>query len=327
MADAGRSRTSRAIGRVVSPGWRLLIAGLCLGSAPLAQAQAFVAIAPGVHAMVADLGDITPENQGIVGNAGFIVGTRGVLVVDAGVSYRFGERMAATIAATTAVPVQMVVLTDPIQEFHFGSAAFQDRGVPVLAHRDAAALIAERCETCLKRLKATLGDAAMAGSRVVVPDRLIDASTTVDLGDRVVDLLSFGRGAAPGNVAVFDRRSGVLFAGGLVSLGRIPRLRDGDLPQWLAALARIDELHARVLVPGHGPIGDPSQAQQTRDYLIALDDRVHALLAQGMGLAATLDAAGLPAFEAWALYPAWHRENVQELYLRLERAELQRKPA
>ncbi|MEO8936450.1 MAG: MBL fold metallo-hydrolase [Burkholderiaceae bacterium] len=276
--------------------------------------------------MVADLGDVTPANGGVVGNAGFIVGTKGVLVVDAGVSYRFGRQMLATIAATTTVAPQLVVLTDPIQEFHFGSAAFQDRGVPVLAHRDAAALIAERCETCLKRLKATLGDDAMAGSRVVVPDVLIDGSTSVDLGDRVVDLLSYGRGSAPGNVAVFDHRTGVLFTGSLVSIGRIPRLRDGDLNGWLDALQRIDALGATTIVPGHGPVVTPREALQTRDYLIALDRQVRALFAQGAGLAATLDAAQLPAFSAWSLYPTMHRENVQDLYLRIERTDLQREP-
>jgi glyoxylase-like metal-dependent hydrolase (beta-lactamase superfamily II) len=305
---------------------QLVLLGILSCSSPTLPAQTFSTIAPGVHALVADLGDVSVANHGVVGNVGFIVGDRGVLVIDAGVSYRFGAQMMATIAATTSVPLQMVVLTDPIQEFHFGSAAFQDRGVPVLAHRDAAALIAERCAICLKRLRATLGDDAMSGSRVVVPDRLIDATTTIDLGNRIVDVLYFGRGSAPGNLAVFDHRTGVLFTGGLVSIGRIPRLRDGDLDGWIDALNKLAAHGATLIVPGHGPVGPPATAGQTRDYLLALEQTVERLFAKGASLEATLDAADLTTFSDWSLYPTLHRENVQELYLRFERADLRREP-
>ena len=37
----------------------------------------------------------------------------------------------------------------PRQDVVFGAAAFQARGIPVLMHRDAAALMAARCDTCL----------------------------------------------------------------------------------------------------------------------------------------------------------------------------------
>ncbi len=303
----------------------LLLGAVSLASS-LAAAQTFATVSPGVHALVADLGEVSTGNHGVVGNLGFIVGTRGVLVVDAGVSHRFGLQFVATIASVTAVPLQMVVLTDPIQEFHFGSSAFQDRGVPVLAHRDAAALIAERCEICLGRLKRTLGDDAMSGSRVVVPDRSIDATTTIDLGGRTVDLLYLGRGSAPGNLMVLDRRTGVLFTGELVSIDRIPRIRDADLDGWIAALERIATLDVALIVPGHGPIGAPVTARRTLGYLRALEQVVSRLFDEGRSLPATLDAADLPEYRSWRLYPTQHRENVQDLYLRLERAALRRDP-
>lgn len=295
---------------------------LCLPLSAVAQTP--VEVAPGVYALIADLGDVSPDNRGVVGNAGFIVADRAVLAIDAGVSYRFGERMLAAIGVVSPNPVQLVVLTDPIQEFHFGAPAFQDRGIPVLAHRDAADLIARRCATCLAKLRVTLGDDEMARSRVVVPDRLIDASTTLQVGDRNVDVVYLGGGAAPGNLAVLDRRSGVLFAGGLVSLGRIPRLRDGDLQVWIDALKGLEALPAKWIVPGHGPVATPAAARQTLAYLVALQDKVTALYAQGASLPVALQSADLPAFRTWSLYATLHTENVQELYLRLERADLRR---
>lgn len=300
----------------------LLCLALC---APLvAWAQTPVEVAPGVYALIGDLGDVTPGNQGVVGNAGFVVADGGVLAIDTGVSYRYGERMMAAIAAISTAPVQLVVLTDPIQEFHFGSAAFQDRGVPVLAHRDAAQLIASRCEICLSKLRKALGAEAMARSRVVVPDRLIDDSTTVRVGNREVELLYLGGGSAPGNLAVFDRRSGVLFAGGLVSIGRIPRLRDGDLRVWTDALTKLRSLPATIIVPGHGPVATPAEADRTLAYLNALEAKVTALYRQGAGLVAAVRDGDLPEFRSWSLYETFHAENVQAIYLRLESADLRR---
>jgi len=294
---------------------------LCL---PLvAWGQQITPVAAGVYASIADLGDVTPANRGEVGNLGFVVGDTGVLAIDAGVSYRHGEAFMKSIAATTPLPVVLVVLTDPIQEFHFGAAPFQDRGVPILAHREAAALIAQRCATCLQRLRVTLGEAEMARSRVVVPDRLIDETTSLKVGGRELELLYFGRTAAPGNLAVLDRRSGVLFAGGLVSVDRIPRLRDGDLDAWIGALERLDAVGATVIVPGHGPVCTPAQARRTLDYLLALRSTVETLYRRGVGLGEARKSAELAEFRDWSLYATLHPENVQELYLRLERADLE----
>ncbi len=287
-------------------------------------AQSPVAIAPGVYVLIGDIGDVTPQNRGVVGNAQFLVGDSGVLVVDTGVSFRHGQEMRATIGRTTPLPVQLVVLTTPIQEFHFGAAAFQDSGVPILAHRKAAELIAQRCETCLKRLRATLGEEEMAGSRVIVPDRLIDEGTSMTIGGRTIDLLYFGWASAPGDLAVFDRASGVLFAGGLISIDRIPRVRDGDLDGWIAALEQLDRIPARIIVPGHGPIATREQARQTMAYLLALKAKVETLYRQGLGLSKVVAAADLPEFRSWSLYETMHAENVQHQYLKLEKDDLRR---
>ncbi len=291
-----------------------------VAAAPAAQSP--LAVASGVYVLTGDIGDITPQNRGVVGNAEFVVGDSGVLVIDTGVSFRYGQEMLATIARITPLPVQLVVLTTPIQEFHFGAAAFQDRGVPIVAHRNAAELIAQRCETCLMRLRATLGEEEMAGSRVIVPDRLIDDSTSLTIAGRRIDLLYFGWASAPGDLAVFDRSSGVLFAGGLISIDRIPRLRDANLDGWIAALEQLDRIPARIIVPGHGPIATREQARGTMTYLRALKARVETLYRQGVGLSKVVAAADLPEFRSWSLYDTMHAENVQHCYLQLEKADL-----
>ena len=72
-----------------------------------------------------------------------------------------------------------------------------------------------------------------------------------------MELLYFGWASTPGDLAVLDRDSGVVFAGELVSAGRIPELRDGKLDGWLQALDRLRHVPARVVVPGHGRPAEP----------------------------------------------------------------------
>jgi len=281
-----------------------------------------VPVADGVYAFIGDLGAIGPDNDGEVGNSGFVVGTSGVVVIDTGASYRHGRAMLDAIRRVTEKPVRLVIITHAVQEFLFGSAAFAELGVPLLTHAKSAELMRSRCDRCLENLRSIFGIEALAGTRLVVPTQTIAGSTTLDVGGRTLDLLYFGWASTPGDLAVLDRRSGVLFAGGLVAFGRIPELRDGNLDGWLQALNRLSQAPAQMLVPGHGPVGHAEEIEATASYLRDLDAQVRSLYSGGASLMEALDSAHLPSYAGWSLYPALHRENVLHRYLQLELEEL-----
>src|SRR5690606_889264 len=136
---------------VAPPLRRRTVLAAALG-APWIRARAeepAVEVAAGAWMLPGVRGGLERANAGRVGNAGFIVGRTGVLVIDTGVSFRHGQARLESIAQVTRQPVRQVVLTQARQEFIFGATAYQARGVPVHMHRDAAALMARRCETCL----------------------------------------------------------------------------------------------------------------------------------------------------------------------------------
>ena len=280
-------------------------------------------VAPAVYAFIGDLGEPSAANGGNIGNSGFIVGADGVIVVDTGISYRRGQAMLAAIARVTDKPVQLAIITGGVQESLFGNAAFAERGIALMAHAESVKLIRQRCEQCLENLRKVFGVEAMTGTRVVLPERIVLNSVSIEIAGRTLDLLHFGWAATPGDLAVYDRASGVLFAGGLVSVQRIPDLRDGRLDAWLEALGRLGAVRARIVVPGHGPVSKTASVEATRAYLLALDARVRALYGRGRGLLDALDEADLPEYREWALYPSLHRKNVQHRYLELEALELE----
>jgi glyoxylase-like metal-dependent hydrolase (beta-lactamase superfamily II) len=301
---------------------RLLAVVLACAGPLRAAALEPVEVAPHVYAFLGVPGEIGPDNGGNVANSGFIVGEQGVVVIDTGISYRYGRAMLDAIARVSHKPVALVIVTHAVQEFLFGNAAFAERGVPLLAHTQTVELMRSRCDHCLANLRAILGEEAMAGTRLVVPQRTVSGTTTLTAGGRTLELLHFGWASTPGDLAVLDRASGVLFAGGLVCNGRIPELRDGQLPGWLGALDGLEALPAGRIVPGYGPLSDKRGIEQMRRYLLDLDKQVRALYRSGSSLLEALDRADLPAYAGWSMYPGNHRRNVQQRYLQLELDEL-----
>ena len=288
-----------------------------------ARAQDALTLADGVHVLIGDTGEPSRANRGRVGNIGFVVGDSGTVMINAGASYRHGRALLAAAERVGGKPVVLVVITQPVQEFVMGAAAFADQGIPVLAHRASAELITARCENCLHNLRQILGEDEMAGSRVQPPDRQIEASTTIDTGGRRLALIHPGWASSPGDLVVRDLHSGVIFAGTLVSVGRVPELRDGDPAGWRTAFTDLQALaraQGERIVPGYGAPVSADALDAMRDYLADTEARVRSLFDAGTPLSAIVHAAHLPRYAGWAMYEPVHGRNVQLRYLALERA-------
>lgn len=306
-------------------GWvQILLCALAASIALLPPAAAGQprALGEGVYVFQGDSAEAAPANRGEVGNIGFVVGDSGTVMINSGASRRHGRALLQAAEQIGGKPVVLVIITQPLQEFVMGAAAFTERGIPLLTHRASAELIGTRCDTCLDNLRALLGETEMTGTRVVVPERQIDRDTVVETGGRTLQLIHPGWGSSPGDLIVRDVRSGIVFAGALASFGRVPELRDGRLEGWLAALARLETLSAAdgVIVPGYGPPGGAQALAQLRQYLLDADARVGELFAADTALSTAIEAADLPAYQGWARYHPVHGRNVQQLYLEREHA-------
>lgn len=276
-------------------------------------------IAPDVYAVIGATGQAAPANRGVVGNAGILVGTEGVILIDTGTSARQARQLLDDVRRITSKPVVLAINTHQNPAFLFGNGMLRNAGVPIIAHQETDALIAARCMRCLKLLNDTLGAEEMRDTEVVRPTLTVSQSTTITAGGRTIDLLYYGPTSAPGSIAVYDRRSRTLFGGGLVSLDRIPDAKDADLGQWRAALSSLTALGAELIVPGEGPVSVPSRLAELDAYLALLGPAVAAAYDRRVSLGEAAAAAPVPAYRHWVQYDNMHAKNVEQLYLRLER--------
>ena len=243
------------------------------------------------------------------------------MVIDTGMSRAEGEEIVAAVRAVTAKPIVLAILTHPSQEVIFGASAFQARGIPVLAHRDAAALIAGRCATCSRASPRRWATDAMAGSRVPVPDVLVEGDAALDVIGRPLQLI-----APPSRERTGGARGARRRERGRSSPGASPpcaRCRTCATPtRRVASRARgaSRATRCRHLVPSHGPWGTCADIAGFARYLADLDAHVARLLAGGVSLAELDGASALPRYADWERYEALQRANASRAYLRLERA-------
>jgi glyoxylase-like metal-dependent hydrolase (beta-lactamase superfamily II) len=307
-------------------GWLGLAALLGLAAcagAPLQPESATPAeplqLASGVYLFPGDVGMADADNRGRIGNAGFIVGETGVLVIDTGTSREHGRALLAAIRRVTDKPVRLALVTHVRPEFLFGAAAMRERGIPVAMHERSAGLMTSRCELCLRDLRRVVGEQEMNGTTTFQPDQVFSGAHRVDTIGRPVQVLYFGHSSGPGDIAVYEEQTGVLFAGGLLDNRRIPDIQDADPAGWRQALAALRGLQARIVVPGHGPAASTTLVGQIERYLDQLDARARALAEAGTSLADVPDAAGLPDYRDWAQYDTIHPRNATIAFLRFER--------
>ncbi len=288
-------------------------------AAPAPEPLAIVEIAPGVYVHHGLHGLSSGANAGDICNIGFIVGTRGVAVIDSGGSRQVGAGLRAAVAARTSVPITHVINTHMHPDHVLGNAAFRDDKPVYVAHHKLLRSLAERSEGYLEQAKEQLGEKVFAGTEVVLPTLGVETQTTIDLGGRTLTLTARPTAHTNNDLTIRDSASDTLFLGDLVFTEHVPTL-DGSLRGWLKLIDTLAAEPAARVVPGHGPPSMPWPAAvgDTKRYLETLAGDVRAAIAAGRTMTAAMESAGQGERDKWQLFAEHHARNVSAAFAELE---------
>ncbi len=136
---------------------------------------------------------------------------------------------------------------------------------------------------------------------LVVPNVTFTDRMDIDMGERHIEVLHYGRAVTPGDAFVFLPQEKILLLGDLI-VNPVTFALSGYPTEWLRALERVDALDVTTIVTGHGaPLKDKTLLHATMDVMRMLLRDGRAAKEKGM----TADQA------KDAIFPALHDAMVK----------------
>lgn len=278
----------------------------------------FQPIAPGIYVHNGVHEDIGEGYHGDICNLSFVVGTRGVAVIDTGGSLRIGLAVLESIKKVTSLPVLYVINTHVHPDHIFGNAAFVSTGAAFVGHARLADAMERRREQYIRLNQNWLGQDAV-GSEIIKPSITVTDSLTLDLGDRALQLHAHPVAHTNTDLSIIDSETQTFWTGDLLFVERTPSI-DGDIKGWLKEILLMQKLSVKKTVPGHGPVLDTAVPglQAEHRYLSALLEDVRRSIKQGEMMEVAMDKAASSEKPHWLLFDIVNRRNVNLIYPQLE---------
>jgi len=194
-------------------------------------------------------------------------------------------------------------------------------GAEIWAHRagegttrskDAAERFAQRKEALFPWVDET--------TQLLEADRYLKGDEDFEMGGVHFNLRYVGPAHSREDMAMLVQEDGVLYAGDLVFLGRIPFVGDADSRAWIAALDKLIEMKPRVLVPGHGGLTRKPKADLifTRDYLQFLRTQLGKSARNLIPFEEAYQSIDWSKYRKMPAFNEANRANAYNQYLRLE---------
>jgi quinoprotein relay system zinc metallohydrolase 2 len=253
-------------------------------------------------------------------NISFIVGSKGIAVIDTGGSLKTGQALREAIRQVSELPILYVINTHVHPDHIFGNAAFTQDKATFVGHEKLPDAMERRRENYLRINQQWLGE-AFAGSEIVKPSMLVKTTTNLDLGDRTLLLTAYPVAHTNTDLTVLDKKSSTLWTGDLLFIERTPSI-DGDIKGWLAVINELKNNEAEFAIPGHSSsLKDANWKKQLNDqerYLWTLLNDIRASIKKGEVMEKAMGTAASSERSYWQLFDIVNRRNVNNIYPALE---------
>jgi cyclase len=249
-------------------------------------------LAPGVFLYATpSYGDV-----GLDGNSVAILSSDGVLVFDSNGTPAASAAVLADLRTLTRAPVRYVVNSHWHWDHWYGTETYQQAfpDVRIVTHEKNRAMmmgpaiafnkpgLERQLPAYLANLeKRAAADPSLApllaadrffleqktNVRLAFPNLTFSDRLAIEMGDRHIEVLNFGRGVTPGDTVVHLPKENILLVGDLI-VNPVTFALSGFPSEWLRALERVDALDAATIVTGHGAaLNDESLLHATMDVM------------------------------------------------------------
>lgn len=262
--------------------------------------------------------DIAEGYHGDICNLSFIVGSKGVAVIDTGGSLKTGQQLKAAIRQITHLPILYVINTHVHPDHIFGNAAFISEKPEFVGHAKLADAMERRKENYARINNSWLGEDAI-GSDIIKPTISVGSTLQLDLGDRTLHLQAHPVAHTNTDLTIIDSKTATLWSGDLLFVERTPSI-DGDIKGWLAVIDELKKLDIKQVVSGHGDAGKnwKTAFENEQRYLSTLLNDVRNSIKKGEVMESAMNTAAANEKDKWVLFNIVNRRNVNNIYPGLE---------
>jgi glyoxylase-like metal-dependent hydrolase (beta-lactamase superfamily II) len=150
------------------------------------------------------------------------------------------------------------------------------------------------------------------------PVLFFDKGISLQRGTTTIILSTTEEGHTEGDVVLYIPNARVLFTSDLVFNDSVGFMGDGHMRAWVQGLQTLEEIGARVVVPGVGGVTDAGGIRRFRVFLQEFFTELLRHMEKGESLAETKKRFSLPAYEEMPGYNTFFNVNVERAYKELK---------
>ena len=259
----------------------------------------------------------TKENAGNMANNCYIKTNDGYLVMDTGPSYQFALQAYDAMQKIEELPVKYVVNSHEHDDHWLGNDFYKKKFGATLIGPDS--INKNYKDGDKTRMYNVLPQNAIEGTHIIKLDKVPTEPYTLTFGGEEFRIIPMDVKAHTGDdVFIYMPKRKVLFSGDLVMNGRITSGRHGSVLGQLKALAMMQKLDWKVLVPGHGFITDAKAMDEASLYFKLTKERILKAIDEGVDATEINEVVKLIEFKDKAMYDILNAHNVGFAFEELE---------
>ena len=254
-----------------------------------------------------DLYAYISDNDGSA-NSTFLVGQKGVLVVDTGLDSKEGAKLLGAIRRVSGLPVLFIVNTHYHPDHQGGNATVAPSATVISTDYT-------RDQTL------TVKGSVPALSLLRPADTTFSHSLTVHLDPYTVEIWFPGKAHTSGDALVYFAQQQAISMGDLFLNRSSPAMDQGSVSNWIMSLDDVLKKEIVAVVPGHFELGTKLDLERFRDYLSDLYSQVKKLQKSGANLGQTKVRLRMEKYKDFRQYPQYKAtfgDNAEVIYKELK---------
>jgi len=277
----------------------LVLLFCCTGMSAAPQVKP---IGPGLYAYISD--------NDSSANSTFLIGNKGILVVDTGFDATEGTKLLYAIRSVSGLPVEYIVNTHYHRDHQGGNSVVGPSAVVIST------------DWTRERTLAIIQSQPPQERTLFRPaDVSFQEKLTVHLEPYSAEVYFPGKAHTSGDALVYFPQQHAIAAGDLFLNRSSPAMDVGSVENWIRALDHVLRLPVETVVPGHFELASKKELARFREYLSDLFTQVEVLTRKGATLEEIRRNLHMERYSDFRQYPQYHAtfaDNAEVIYQQLQ---------